>query len=191
MLTEEKINANYTGYVSKLKKYGCYTEKLEKDVEFNKLLSKATYATVQESGCAYEGSLVEMITRIAVIAFNINNQLHEPIRVPVESLIKVCYLHQIAKALMITKNETEWETKKGKLFTFTKNLPALKTGEYSIFICNEYGIKLTEEEFEAILAIDKSDDVQVKYYGNLISQILKSSIELACSEKKLLSKIKE
>lgn len=184
MLTTEKINLNYLNFINKLEKYNIFPQEMKDDVEFNELLKNASAFTNEETGGAYEGSLVEHIIRIAVIAYNTNKSLYEEVQVDIDSLIKVCYLHQISKALMIKKNYTDWEVKKGKLFTFNDNLPAIKCGEYSIFIANKYGIKLTEEEYEAILSVDKKDDEQTKYFASSLSQLLRSSIDLATMERK-------
>jgi len=184
MLTIDKINLNYLNFITKLEKYDIYPQEMKDDVEFNEKLKNASAFTNEETGGAYEGSLVEHIIRIAVLAYGINKSLYEEVQVDVTSLIKVCYLHQISKALMIKKNHTDWEVKKGKLFTFESSLPAIKCGEYSIFISNKYGIKLTEEEYEAILSVDKKDDEQTKYFGSQLSQVLRSSIDLATIERK-------
>lgn len=185
MLTEEKINLNYTSFVKKLEQYNIYPQVMADDVEFNNLLAKASAFTSEESGGAYEGSLVEHITRTAIIAFKINEILQPEVKVtPIDSIIRVCYLHQIAKAIMITKNTVDWEIKKGKPFTFAKELPALKVGEYSIFLCNKYGIELTEDEYEAILSVDKEEDSQTKYFSSVLSQILITSVNLANMERK-------
>jgi len=185
MLTEEKINLNFVNFTDKLEKYQIFPDKMKEDVDFNESLRVASAFISEDSGGAYEGSLIEHITRIAMIAFNINKTLQEEVTVPIDSLIKVCYLHQIAKVFMIRKNTLDWEIKKGKPFAFDKSLPALKTAEYSIFLCNEYGIKLTVDEYEAILATEKLDDAQTKYFSNSLSQILRVSIELANTERKL------
>ena len=185
MLTEEKINLNYVGFVGKLQKFGCYTEKLEKDIDFNDKLKKASAFLKDDSGGAYAGSLVEHITRIALIAFKLNETLFKEAQVPVESLIKTCYLFQISKALMIEENTIEYEVKKGKLFKFVDNLNAIKTGEYSIYLCAKYGIDLTIDEHEAILSIDKEDNNQTKFFSNILSTIIKSSNDLANSERKI------
>lgn len=188
MLTQEKINFNFVNFTSKLEKYGAYPDKMKEDVEFNEALRTASAFTSEDTGGAYEGSLIEHVTRIAVIAFNVNKLLMDEVTVPVDSLIKVCYLHQLAKVLMIKKTTAEWEIKKNKLFTFAKNLPALKTAEYSLFICAKYGIELTEEEYEAISSTEKEGDLQVKYFSNSIGQILRTSIELANTERRLRHK---
>ena len=185
MLTEEKINLNYLNFISKLRKYNCYPAKMEDDNEFNVMLANASAFTKEDTGGAYAGSLIEHITRIAVIAHSINEKLSEEVKVPIESLIKVCYLHQISKCKMIIENTVQFEIKKGKLFTFIDDVPALKCGEYSAYICAKYGIDLTEDEYEAILSIDKRDDDQTKGFGCMLGQILRASIDLANTERKL------
>lgn len=185
MLTEEKINLNFVNFISKLKKYDCYTQSMENDFNFNEMLKSGSAFVRDDSGGAYEGSLVEHITRIAVIAFNLNNNLFEEVKAPIESLIRVCYLHQISRVYTIVKNDVDWEVKKGKLFRFANNTPALKTGEYSVFLCGKFGINLTEDEFEAILSIDKVEDDQTKYFSNVMSQILRNAIDLANTERRL------
>lgn len=186
MLTEEKINLNFVKFVNKLKQYNCYPKPLEDDIEFNNLLKNSSAFLMEDSGGAYEGSLVEHVTNIAVMAFKINdNILAKEVQVPIDSLIRICYLHQISKALMFLKNDKDYEIKKGKLFKFNDNIPAMKCGEYSLFLCNKYGITLSSEEFEAILSVDKPNDDQIKYFGGILSLILREANNLANSERKI------
>ena len=70
------------------------------------------------------------------------------------------------------------------MIKFVDGLPALKTGELSIMLCNKYAIELTVDEFEAILSVDKEDDSQTKLYSNMLSRVLKMAIELANIEQK-------
>lgn len=158
---------------------------MEDDINFNEMLKSASAFVRDDSGGAYEGSLIEHITRIAIIAYNINEKLYDEVKVSTESLIRVCYLHQISRAYIITKNDVDWEIKKGKLFKFANNTPALKCGEYSTFLCSKFGIQLTEDEFEAILSIDKADDDQNKYFSSMLSQVLRTAVELANTERRL------
>lgn len=185
MLTEEKINLNFVKFVGKLKQYNCYPQSLEDDFEFNNLLKNSSAFLMEDSGGSYEGSLVEHVTNIAIMAFNINNLLSKEAQVSVDSLIRICYLHQISKALMFTKNDKDYEIRKGKLFKFNENMPAMKCGEYSLYLCNKYGITLSEEEYEAILSVDKPNDDQIKYFGGILSLILREANSLANSERKI------
>ena len=76
------------------------------------------------------------------------------------------------------------EIKKGRFVKFSENLPCLKTGELSIIMCIDFDIQLAEDEFEAILYLDKKDDEQSKYFANTSSKILKMANEFAEIERK-------
>jgi len=184
-LTEEKININFVTFVKILKKYNLYTELLQSDDEFNNQLKLAPSHTSERSGGAYDGGLIEHINLITTIARKINdNVILESDRIDNNSLIKVCFLHQIAKAKQYVKNDNDWDIKRGNFYKYTDGLPALKTGELSVMLCNKYGIELTELEFEAILSLDKEDDRQTIDHGNLLGKILRIANELANFQKK-------
>lgn len=183
-MTEEKININYSNFVQKLKKYEIYPTLFEEDSLFNDNLRLGVASINENSGLNYDGSLVEHITRIAVIAYNINKQMHEEVSVNVDSLIKVCYLHQISKALIYIKNIAS-----GSGYKFNDQVNAMKVGEYSLYLCSKFGISLTADEYEAILSIDKNNDEQARWYGNMLSYILKFSIQLSEAEARIRFKI--
>lgn len=185
MLSQEKINLNYATFIEKMKKYNCYTPAMENDDSFNDRLKNGIVSITENSGGAYEGSLVESITRVARIAYSINEMLLPEVKVPLDSLIRVCYLYQISKGLLFTKNDVDWEIKKGKLFKFIDNNPAIKYGEYSLYLCSKFGIELSLYEYEAILSVDKVDDNQTIYFGNMLAQILRSANEIANTERRL------
>lgn len=189
-MREEIINANFVEFIQKLEKYNAYPDAMKNDEEFLTKLRFSSAFISEDSGWAYEGSLIEHTKRVAVIAFNINKLLSADLQVPLDSLIKVCYLHQIGKPLMIQKNEVEWEIKKGRLFAFRRDIPAIKCAEYSVMLCNKYGVNLSEEEFEAILSTDKVSDDQTKYFGNMLSHILNCAIDIANTEGRLKQKLR-
>jgi len=186
MITEEKINLNYATFTKVLDKYGLLTEKMKMDGEFvEKLRTSPAHLNI-ESGGAYPGALIENIMLITDYAKKLNqNVISERNRVDNTSLLKVCFLHQIAKAEQYVKNDSDWGVKNGKIYKFSPNCPALKTGEFSTFLCQKYGIELTTFEYEAIISIDKTDDdLQAKYHGNILSKILKAANELVDVERK-------
>jgi len=184
MLTEEKINFNFVTFVKRLKKYNIYTEKMEKDDEFNSLLKNATAFLTADTNLAYDGSLIEHIINITSNAISLNNVLLDKVKVDQDSLVKVCLLHQISKALTYTKNDVEWEIGKGKLYKYAENLPAIRCGEFSVYLVMKYGVELTLEEFESILAIDKKDDDQKKYHKSVLTMLLEKANDLAVKTKK-------
>lgn len=189
MISEEKINLNFTNFVSKLKEYDAYPEKMENDEEFNKLLRYGVAGINRDTGMAYNGSLIETSVKIAVLAYHINSKLPPSIAVETTSLVKVCYLHQISMALMVIPNTTEWEIKKGWLYKFKDDNPKIRRGEYTAYICAKYGIELTEGEYEAILSVDRDDDKQFQYFGSMLSHILNASSNLIKTEYRLRHKL--
>ena len=184
MLSEEKIKFNYSVFISKLEKYNCLTEKLKQDDEFNNKLMNASAFVNEDSGGAYAGSLIEHANRVAVIAYKINESLAKEVQISPDSIVRVSYLFGISKAIMLEANTVEYEIKRGKLYRFANNLPAIKGSELSIYLCNKYDIELTQEEFEAILIIDKDCDIQSKIFSSVLTNIIKSANDLAISEKK-------
>ena len=59
----------------------------------------------------------------------------------------------------------------------------LKCGERSIFMCQKYGIKLSEEEYEAIIIIYKDDEnKKADTYVNPLCQIVKIANQLTAIE---------
>lgn len=175
-MTEDKIELNYNIFVGKLKKYNIYTEHIENDSEFNRKLKYGFASLDNNSNLTHNGSLIEHITRIAVIAYAINSTLNETIRVNTETLIRVCYLHQISKAILFNKNEND---------TCQCETNRIGIGGYSLFLCSEYGIRLTFDEYEAILSIDKTEQC---LSNTALSCILRSSIMMAETESKLQQK---
>lgn len=187
MFTEDKINSNYAIFIEKLNNIGINTDKLINYLGENNL-KKATYAPNSDSGMAFDGSLIYFsLCKITKLAVLINNNLFDSIKINQDSLIKVCLLHQISKAIMFEPNDSQWEkANRGILYKYKKIEGALRCGERSAYICLKCGIDLTPEEFEAIRIIDKdSDDNYAKYYSSPLSIILKSAIELTMSEARI------
>ena len=115
-------------------------------------------------------------------AKKLNDITPDGLKIPTDKLLKVCFLHQLGKAIKFTVNENEYEVKKGKFYTFYKDLPSLKLGEQSVYFCVDHGIELSIDEYETILSIDKEDD-QNKYHSSILSKILKTAIIFAESER--------
>ena len=139
---------NYGLYIDKLSKMGFETTKLEDD--YGERLIDATFSISNDNGLAYDGSLLQTVLyKLTPYAIKINDLYPEEIRVNKESLIKVCLLHQIAKAVRLIKNDNEWERdKRGLLYKYDSKQPAIKTGMHSLVIAQNCGIPFTPEEAE-------------------------------------------
>lgn len=177
MLQEDIILKKYNTFKSRLETYigKEETEKLCKVLGGDQAIMKAPYATTKSTGLAYEGAYVNTTLEITTTAFKINELLPADERISDSSLVKTCLLHQIAKVIQFAPNSNTWEiNNRGILYNYKDDLKgALKTGERSVYIANFCGVKISPEEYEAILYIDKEEDKQVDNYGSMLSIILK------------------
>ena len=165
MLTEEKINANFLSYIKYLEKYKCYSEDMIK--ELGDKIKYAPYSKNTEFGGAEPGGLVDVTLNVLCrIGAEINsntlgrnggeNIRHPFLCVNQEMLMRVLLLMNVAKCEMFGEADT-WHKNKGMPYEFIDNETKLKIGERSLYICQKYGIRLSEEEFEAFLAIDQDE----------------------------------
>ncbi len=183
MLTKEKVVKNAKKYFDTGTKYGFMTEELQNFLGADFIAAPASTRT--ELHNAYEGGLVEHLLLVTKYAVSINSILPEGQRVDVNSLIKVCCLHQIGKAKLYTPHTSDWHRNKGIMYEFNNELTSMRVGERSAFYAVNNGVTLTEEEFQAIVNHDKDDDdKQAKWHSNLLGVILRQANELAIMEEK-------
>jgi hypothetical protein len=132
---------------------------------------------------AFEGGLIDHLLRVAKQAVLINETLPEILKVDKNSLVKVCFLHQIGKANLYTPCTSEWHRKnQGKMYEFNEDLTSMRVGERSIYYATSHGIKFTEEEYIAILNFDKNDDKMSEYHNSMTGELLKMGSVVAIKE---------
>ena len=170
---------NYEIFLKKLNQLGVKTEALDK--RFGDLIKKASFTLSNEKGMAYEGSLIEIVLRVLTgYAVALNDILPEEKRVDKNSLVKVCLLHHISKAVRIVPNDNSWEVeKRGLVFKYDEKQPAIRTGLHSLAICQSCGIPFTLEEVEAMTINDRDlTDNQARYYSNTMSLLVRQANEM-------------
>ena len=141
----------------------------------------ATYANLADSGSAFDGSFVKNVIRLTKMANNINELLPEELRADTISIGKVCLLSQIAKIVMLSKNDNNWEVvNRGMIYKYNTLDGALRTGERSILISMNAGVKFTPEEYEAMGILDRNpeDDNYKKYFASPLSTVVRQAAEL-------------
>lgn len=188
MLTEEKINLNYITFCNKLKKYNCYSEQMIS--ELGEEIKNCSFSLNDDAGSAYQGSMIDIVlNHLCTVAFTINDVVFADtgkfasMRVNPEMLMRVLLLQHIAKAEMFVRTHDAWKARKGMLYEFNQNLTtSMKLGERSLYLCQKYGISLTEEEYEAIRIIDKLDDDKIMYYITPLSTIVKMANQFVAVE---------
>ena len=135
---------------------------------------------------AFEGGLIDHLLKVASYAVKINNTLPEDEKVDQTSLIKVCLLHGIGKAKLYKPCTSEWHRKnQGKMYEFNEDLVSMRIGERSVYYILSHGIKITEEEFSAILFFDKVDDKMSDYHNSMLGDLLKMGNILAIKHAKI------
>ncbi len=182
-LTQEKIVANTKKYFDTATKLGFMND------EFMKFLGeafiKAPASTMADLHNAFEGGLIDHLLRVGSYAVKFNNALPEEERVDQNSLLKVCLLHQIGKANLYKPCESEWQRKnQGKMYEFNDNLASMRVGERSVYYALSHGITLTEEEYTAIINLDKTDDKMAEYRNSMLGDLLKTAAIFAIKHEK-------
>ncbi len=181
---KDKILKNKEIFLEKNKLYGILTKELLDFLGEDFMTAPASSMTSLHN--AFPGGLIDHILKTTKYAIGINKLLPQNIEVEAHSIVKICFLHQIGKTFLYKWNESEWHRKnQGKNYEYNEELVSLKIGERSAYYSLKYGVELTDEEYQAIVNYDKSDDdKQSKWYGCTLSTILKQANELAIIEEK-------
>lgn len=182
MLSDERINTNFSIFVKKLNECDIDCETLLND--FGDKIKMAPGTSNIDAGLAYPGAMVNYVLRhLTPLALKINELFGDGIKVNDKSLIKVCLLHQIAKGLIFIEETEKWKRDKGNLYTFADLDGALRCGERSALMCLNSGIKLNFEEFEAFRILDRdASDEQAKYFSSPIAVLVRIANEIAMLE---------
>jgi hypothetical protein len=184
MLSKERVLKNAKRFNDTGLKYGFINDKLIEllGVEF---ISAPACGTTNLYN-AYEGGLIQFILTVTKYAISINDILPENKKVTPESLIKVCFLHQIGKANMFVEQKSQWhKDNKGENYTFNDELLSLTVAERSVYYIMKAGIEISEDEVFAIFNYN-SDFAHkpLKNEGEKMASILKVAIMAATIESK-------
>lgn len=178
MISPEKVKENATGYFERGLKYGYLNQELI-DLIGQDLIG-APLSTSSNFTNNFEGGLIDHMLKVTKYALGVNELLPEGKKVDKNSVIKVCCLHQIGKAKLFIAATEDWKIKKGINYEFNNDLVSMKVGERSLYYALSNGIKLTEDEAQAILNYDKTDaDKQASFFGETLSELLKIGNTLA------------
>jgi hypothetical protein len=173
-------------FYEKLESNGVSKESVELLSEkYGEQLSNASYSTTTDNGMAYDGSLVEMaLKKLTVYALKVNELYPEDLRADTKSIVKVCLLSHISKAVRTEKSNNEWRIKNlGEAYTYVKGMPAIGTGLHSLAIATECGVTFTPTEVEAMTINDRAnDDLQAKYHCSMLSSIIRQANEMVYVE---------
>ena len=114
-MTDEQREKNLEIYIKKLNQVGVDTSLLME--KYGEQLMNGTFTNSNEFGNAYNGSLIENILKVLTpYAVRLNELLPEPQRVDKDTLVKICLLHHIAKAVRIIPNEINGRLRRGDYY---------------------------------------------------------------------------
>ena len=182
-LEQEKIVANTKKYFDTATKLGFMNEELMKFL--GESFIKAPASTMADLHNAFEGGLIDHLLRVGSYAVKFNNALPEEERVDQNSLLKICLLHQIGKANLYKPCDSEWHRKnQGKMYEFNEDLTSMRVGERSVYYAMSHGVSFTEEEYAAIINLDKNDDKMAEYHNSMLGDLLKTAAIFAIKHEK-------
>lgn len=124
---------------------------------------------------AYSGGLISHSLRVLKNA-RVNVKAHGwDEKISRESLIVACLFHDVGKVGMpddsgkivdfYLPNDSDWHVKRGEVYKINEALPFMTTQHRSMFLMQHYGIKLSKDEYLAIMLNDGFIPVENKPYA--------------------------
>jgi len=182
-ITREETVKNAKKYFESGEKYGFMTLALQDRLGAKFIGAPASTRT--DLFNAYEGGLIKHLLTITKYAVKLKDITPNGDKIDMKSLIKVCCLHQIGKTNLYVPNDSKWHNDRGMMYEFNDSLVSMQVGERSAHMAMCCGVELSEDEFQAIVNHDKTDDdKQAKWHSNTLAVILRQANELAIMEEK-------
>ena len=179
MITDEIREKNYALFLKKLSQLGIDTKALDETI--GEKLKNGSFSNINDFGNAYPGSLIEIVLKVLTpYAVKLNELLPDEQKVDKNTLVKICLLHHIAKAIRLVPNDNEWEVeKRGMVYKYDSGQPSIRTGLHSLIIAQNAGIPFTAEEAEAMTTNDRDlTDDQSRWHSSVMSTIVRQANEL-------------
>lgn len=105
---------------------------------------------------AFPGGLIDHSLRVLGNAIQLKKTFGW--KIPKESLIISCLFHDLGKVGDHKNdyyvNAEDWQQKRGELYGYNKHMQYMSVPHRSVFLCQHYGLILTQDEFLAILLND-------------------------------------
>lgn len=172
----------YDSYLRKLTEIGVDVRKL--DEKYGERIMKSTFSPTTEYGLAYDGAMLDFVCKhFALYAIQESNLLRETdgIDVPVDQIVKVCFLCLVSKGVLMIPNDNDFKVKKGELYKYDDNVSkyGIRQGMKSLMMCMECGITFNDEEIDAMTTVDKLDDYTSKLHCSMLGYIIRRAYERA------------
>jgi hypothetical protein len=157
-ISPEKITENFEKLESLCKRLGDRSENVLKMVEHlgERLALCPASARVEHHSC-FPGGLVDHSLRVLTNAGKLAKA--HGCDFPLESLIISCLFHDLGK--VGDENEdyyvvqkSDWHRDKGVLYDYNDKIPYMSVPHRSVYLLQKFDVKLTQDEFLAILLND-------------------------------------
>ena len=133
-------------------------KELEEIINVDELL-KTPLAINVDSGLAYDGAIIYHSIAMWFYAKKLHPVYSTIYNVDLSSLAKIIILQPLGNVGMFVSNDNEWEVNKlGRKYKFSEKSVCLKKGDYSKILCQDVGIQLSLNEYEAMGVLDKSHE---------------------------------
>jgi len=191
-LTPEEIEANWTKYRTMLEKLGSRTETaltMVTALEERLCLAPASGRTDYHN--AFPGGLVDHSLRVLGNAAKLCKTFGWD--VPKDSLILACLFHDLGKVGDVENDyyvpqDEQWRIDKyGALYKINMEMQYMAVPQRSLFLCQHFGLKLTQDETLAILLHDGQYVEANKDYcfkEPLLADIVALADVIACKQEK-------
>lgn len=182
-MTQEEREKNFELFIKKVGQCGVNADKLVE--KYGDALRDASFTNMNDNGNAYPGSLINIVLKkLTPYAVRLNELLPDSQKADKTTLVKVCLLHHIGKAIKLIPNDNQWEVEKRLMvYKYNNELPSIRTGLMSLSMLNECGIYLTKEEIEALTINDRDlTDEQSRFFASAMASIVRMANELTYIE---------
>lgn len=187
-LSEAQANVEWVKFVDKFDELGL-TQYYDMDALHEEMIASPC-TTNEDAGTAYKGALLMHIIMTMGLSQRIAKMISGTFQIDEKSLMKVCALMHLSKRHMFEESTNDWDIKRGYPFKFRELGSVLTTGDRSVLEAMNRGVKFTQEEFEAMHALD-GDDSAKKAFQGIMTTVIRQANELAYSiEKERYKKIK-
>jgi hypothetical protein len=186
MLTTAQLEQNKAKFQETNQKYNIMSKELEEFLGDDLFISPAS-SSLNMVGC-YPGGLLYHMIKACKYSIKVNEVMPEPLKQPVERIVRAVFLSQIGKVFMFRMSDPTTHNgmiQGSKMYQFNDDIVRMRVGERSVYYAMKHGTQLTEEEYQAILNLDKDDeDKMAKYFSSSLTSIIKMGFEIAYMEEK-------
>ena len=173
----EKLLSNFENYSKVLKKYFPDTGIENFLQDFGVRITTCPRGLTETDG-GHPGALIDFMLKVALVAREHADVLVGRFgenAVCKKTVARVCLVHEIGKLgsdeheLFVTQ-ESQWHRDKlGQRFKYNEECTKMSVGHRTLYLLQKYNIKLTEEEWIAILTCQGMHYPENAFYGNSLN----------------------